>query len=96
VTPETTATGTRQSETANLIGARLIQGMGLRREWVGCLENGIGVHSDLMLEHVRIKNDSGVNLETFPNHPSKGDAGETVTCTVLHRSTANVWGGDRK
>jgi len=64
--------------------------MGLRGEWVGCPENGIGVQSDFMPKHVRIKNDSGVNLETFPDHPSKRDAGETVTCTVLHGSTANV------
>jgi hypothetical protein len=43
-----------------------------------------------MLEHVGIENDPRVNLETFPNHPSKGNAGETVTCTVLHGPTANV------
>ena len=87
---------TAQSEAPNLIGAGAIQGMGLRREWVGCLIKGFDVQSDLMHEHVRIENYSSVGLETLPNHPSKGDAGETVTCTVLHRSTTNVWKGNRK
>ena len=81
---------TKQSETPHLIAAGFIQIMGLRWERVGCPENGIDVQSDLVLEHVRIENDFRVDLETFPNHPSKGNSGEAVTCTVLHGSAANV------
>ena len=73
------------------------QGGGLRRkqtkvcgrEWLGCHVDGFDVQSNLV-DHVRVENDSSVLNETFPDHPSKCNASETVTCAVLHRPTPDI------
>jgi len=49
------------------------------------------IQSDLVLKHARIKNDSSSSLETFPDHPPKGNAGKTMTFCILHRSTTDIW-----
>jgi len=54
------------------------------------LKDGIDAKSNLVFEHVRVENDSNVNLETLPDHPSKGNAGETVTLAVYYRSTPDI------
>jgi hypothetical protein len=60
-----------------------------RRERLGCHVDGFCVQSNL-IDHVCVENDSSVLNETFPDHPSKCDASETVTCAVLHRSTPDI------
>ena len=75
---------------AGAVGPSQVKGFGHER-W-GRLENGIDVKSTLMLEHVRIENDSRIDLETFSDHPAKGNAGEAVTLAVCDRSTTNIWG----
>ena len=79
-----------EGETLDLGAVGLRQAAACGRERLGCLANGIDVQANLVLEHVRIENDSGVSLETFPDHPSKRNAGETVTCAILHRSTPDI------
>ena len=66
------------------------QGAVWRREWLRCLVDGIDVQSNLIPEHVRIEDDSSASRETFPDHPPKGNAGETVTCAILHRSAPDI------
>jgi hypothetical protein len=51
---------------------------GGRRERFGFLVDGFDVQSNL-INHVRVENDPGVRDETFPDHPSKRNASETVT-----------------
>jgi hypothetical protein len=66
------------------------QGAVWRRERLRCPVDGIDVQSNLIPEHVCVENDSSVSLETFSDHPSKGNAGETVACAILHRSAPDV------
>jgi hypothetical protein len=88
--PEMMATGIRRKEKPSSSPVGPSQVKACRGERGGCLENGIDVQSNLMLEHVGVKNDTSVSLETFPDHPPEGNAGETVTLTVLDRSTPNI------
>ena len=55
-----------------------------------CSKDGTGIQSNFMLKHVHVEKDSNVEFETLPDHPSKGNTGETVRCTVRHRPTSNI------
>ena len=79
-----------EGETFKLSATGFSQVKGRGRERLRCRGEGIDVQSDLMLKHVRVENDSGVNLETLPDHPPEGYAGEAVTCAVYHRSTPDI------
>ena len=80
---------TTEGETLKFV-ARPSQAQGCRWEWRGCTEAGFDVQSNLMLEHVGVENDSDVSLETFPDHPPKGNAGKTVALAILNRSAPNI------
>ena len=70
------------------VGPREVKGCGC--ESFGCLVDGINIQPNLVLEHVRVENDTSVNLETFPDHPSKGNAGEAATFAVFHGPAPDV------
>ena len=61
-----------------------------RREWLGCLSDGIDVQSNLVLEHVGVEDYSSVDLETLPDHPPKGNTSKGMTFAILHGSTADI------
>ena len=54
------------------------------------IADGTGIESNFILKHVHVEKDSNVEFETLPDHPSKGNASETVPCVVLHRSASNI------
>ena len=80
---------TTEGETLKFV-VRPSQAQGCRWEWRGCLEDGFNVQPNLVLEHVGVENDSDVSLETFPDHPPKGNAGKTVALAILNRSAPDI------
>ena len=94
-----------EGETLKFIVVGLDQGKVFGRERLGGLEgresfgrlvgrerakDGTGIQSNFMLKHVHVEKESNVEFETLPDHPSKGNAGETVRCVVLYRSASNI------
>ena len=79
-----------KGESLKLSGIGPSQVKGCGRERLRRLKDRIDVKSNLVLEHVCVENDPNIELENFPDHPSKGDAGETMTLAICYRSTPDV------
>ena len=88
-----------KGETLKLAAIGYKQAKVFGRERERCLGGGfdifsilahVHIQSNLVHEHVRVENNSSLNLKTFPDHPSKGNAGETATFVILHRSTPDI------
>src|SRR5882757_6130517 len=68
---------------------RQVRGLGCQLLF-GCFFYRFDVQTNIVLKDVRVEDDPSAGLETFPDHPPKGNSSKGMSFLVPHRSTSDI------